>query len=872
MGVHRGRDAGHLDGVDAELMSASITEVLMAPGSWALDLEWDPELLVAVKDSSHVLLYQGEKRVYAGVLVSRTPGRTGIRIGGFGLLWHLGRDDNTGPLILDREYVAGTNKLSNGDFELEDLYWSFGEPSFWAITEDNPLGGSWAAQILTDPAKDDALKGDEGAYPTKVGDTWQLDVWAKRLAGTVGRLRARLVFEGRFNQVGVNPGGVGNDWTDLSQFSADTEVVNDPGEAKSGDWVLRVGPCTRKQLLANGGFELGDFSYWDPGDQWALSFMSEGRSGNWAAFWDAAAGTGSTLWAASVADGSDLTFPVRPGEKYHAEGYLRSDNADAPDGDIYIQLSRFNGVEFSTTDLAHVPPNDPSEIIWRKTEVDFEIEPETESIFFALQNSSTVGKWRADDFSLTRIVGNIARLQSTDPFAVVPAKAHTLYASVRSGPDYISGSLRAQVAFSADGRPDVTQDGPSVEGTDNLWQLLTFNFTPPSGYDQAKIAWIGTDVVGDSFWINVADMLVQFDDTSTRIFDAKSTETQAAFDELSQTVDSPDGAETVRVELVAEDQGDGWVVDDVFLGRVDAPPAVTGDIVAELLTSPKTGLPILAAGQIHGIDTILYDWLIKRLTDRQALLHLSRAGVCSPVREYYVDPWFQLHWGTAEELFVQRPLVYAGEDLVFIDDPEAEISSQEHLTDVLIVGAERQKANGRRVLITGAASNPPGDLVDPFGNPVEHTRLVEDSTIDHVGYAQAYARYLADQGDHPAQATRLQMASGRAVDDFDVGDWIGVHKPEADFEDLDNPVELGGRTVFPQRLRVLSRTWRLAAGFRAELMHNDGTLEDISDAVRWEQVESADVELGDVLPEFAVDPQGGSAGRQFQRFRTNRPE
>src|SRR5207237_412918 len=106
--------------------------------------------------------------------------------GGRSLEWWLGLD-NDGPVIEDRTYIAATNKLSNGGFELFGpdglaLYWKTSEQSKWsiatssAITTDNSVDG-----------KDDVLASTE-TFEAPGGAVFRASVSHQRPGGATGRL------------------------------------------------------------------------------------------------------------------------------------------------------------------------------------------------------------------------------------------------------------------------------------------------------------------------------------------------------------------------------------------------------------------------------------------------------------------------------------------------------------------------------------------------------------------------------------------------------------------------------------------------------------------------------------------------------------
>lgn len=851
-------------------MGATITETLMALGDFQLDLDYDADLVAELDFFRHVRFYWGEEVIYTGVLLRRRIGRERVTIGGRSLEWWLGLDDD-GPLIEDREYLACTNKLSNPGLELGDLYWKTGEGSLWTIREQagEPRTGTWAAAVTGDFTKDDVLASDE-RFEAAAGNQYLVSAWVKRPSGTVGRLRLRTKYEGRFDPPNLVTNGnfaTTSNWADTSEYAADAAI-------ESGH--LRLGPTTEKELLGNPSFETGDFTYWatEVGATWWDVDLAHPRTGLYGLIATPPTGGYGVLTADSVPPGPDAeAFSVTAGERWRAQGHFADNDGSPPDGEIFIRLTQ-QGPDFPddivVIDTQKVTPSSASGDVddWRLITHDFDIERDHDAVFLAvIVDGMTTGEWLADDFSLRRIKGNAASYETT--FSVTPERTYRVLANVSIDAAVQSGDLRALVKCEAAGRDAVTLESPAIaKDEDNLAKLLSWDFMPPSGYTTATLQLVVRDVIGGSFIVDNVSVTDQ--DRSTVAYDDEQT-TVASYTQITGTTTAPAGTEFVSVEVVVESQGTGWVVDDVSISRVGTPD-VAADIVAELLVDPETGAQLVDEGAITGPDTLVYDWHIRNMTNRQALAHLSRSGVVDPTREWRVNPDNTLDWGEAADLFVDRTeVVLAEADLVVIGLPEVEESAETRLTRVKVIGAERQLPTGARVLITGEATNDPGDAEDWNGEPLNRTRLIEDSTVDHRDYASALAAYDAERNSDRKQAVQMGVSDWRALGDFSVGDWVYIYKPESDIEDLSNPVTHHGTEIFPQQQRVLSRTWRLGAGpFRAEIRASDGSTVDITESVRWEKDTTAQIEVGDLLPEFAADPQGGAAGVQFRRFRGSR--
>jgi hypothetical protein len=427
--------------------------------------------------------------------------------------------------------------------------------------------------------------------------------------------------------------------------------------------------------------------------------------------------------------------------------------------------------------------------------------------------------------------------------------------------------------LSAAGRPDITVVVASTEHTQGQPYRIEGSVTPPSGYDVAHLQIVGRDILGGYFSIDDVDVR-QADQTVLVKDSVRLAAGVGGFNVMAVPMPlSPSGTERIRLEAIAE-TGTAWAVDNVTLARLvnGSIPSTgllkrTGEIAQDLLKHPDSGLALLAEGAITGADYPAYDWRVVQMTNGQALAHLSRGGVATPVREYRVHPDGKVDWGTAAQIFADRAqAVFAGKSLIVLDPPDVEANAEGQVEKVRVIGAERRKPNGDHTNIEGEATNAAVGT-DFFGRPVARTRVVQDGQVDHPGYAAALARDLADQASTSPDFARLTISDWSAEQRFDVGDWVYPYKPEAGLADpLNERTTAKGEVVFPARRRVTARTLRCGPGaFRAELRLPDGSTLPLK--VRWESETSADIEVGNPLPEFLNDPQGGPAGVQFLRYR-----
>lgn len=825
----------------------------MGLGSFDFSYRPDAEAAPLPVDYSHIHLYEGEQLVYTGVVLRTSRARRSF--GGHGLDWWLGLDSD-GPLIEDREYIAGTNKLSNGDFGDGDVLWRVDEDPMWAIA-----GG--VASIVGTPEGAEILASDE-SFECEPGQLLRTEADVRRTTGTLGRLRVRTVFEGLFRHGNLLT-GVG--WTDFSPKPGDTYV-------SGGELIL--GPVTRRQVVLNYGFETGDLTNWLESDVGA--FIVDNDVG------DLGIPEGSyvvTLPAFGAGASRQLIgspfYDVEPGEKLFLQGWLSpwaQDLSTHADGFAVIGAET---LDFDTGAIVNfqtqtIGPDDAASPGWTVASHEFDVPDGHELITpYIRATEVTVGMWAFDTIIITHLERNKAWIEA-DAVPVRAGRTYRLLAPVTSDTSVKDGDIHAEIyLWSSDARDDLFVTSSRIGPTDGLEKLLSFDFTPPSGYHNASVRFVATDSPFGSWHVRLSGVSLHDTDERTKIESVSATTAGPGFTELGQDLVVPDGAERYRVEIEVEADGQGWQVNRVDTHRRETPDAAAV-IVDDLLRDPDTNDYLIPAGTIHPAGTIAYDWRIRNQTDREALKHLSTSGLVGDAREWRVRPDPALDWGLPEEIFEDRTGFVLTEGALILkgERPDVVQDVSKRLTDIKLIGADRTPVGGQKQIITGtAAVTPDADEVDWFGNPLRRTRIVEDSTVDTAAFANGRAEIELDRNGTRADATRYQLADSRVAGQFDVGDWIYAYDPANGLEDPDNETADEGRTIWPVRLRVQTRTRKLGkrGSFKLIVRHTDGTLDDVTDLVDWEPETIADVQLGNLLPEFVVDPQGGAAGAQFRRYR-----
>lgn len=503
------------------------------------------------------------------------------------------------------------------------------------------------------------------------------------------------------------------------------------------------------------------------------------------------------------------------------------------------------------------------------------IEDETTHLgVFVELKGNTDGRWWFSNFLLQRVRGNRDTIAG-QIVAVQGGRTYGFTLPTRSGPRLREGGkARLVVTLTGPLRPDVVlnvEQGPTHDQVVDV----TLNVSVPSGYDVATSRLEIEDVFND--WFYFGEMDVRDQDSSTLWYDHRSYDHSGlTWNLLQNNITIPNGAKTIHGELVAETLGQGWVADDCWLYRVNVPLATGEGVVADCLTHPQTGLPILFAGELHSAGIIQSDWHILNLHNRDILKHLSRAGQVLPAREWFVDAEGRLHWGLPEQLFTDHDgevsdtnptgsLIVLGPDDFFLLGPaEVTASTEEQVTDTKVIGAtigDRQ--------IVGRATELPGEAMDFMGNPIYRMQVVEDSTVDQQRIADPYAAYLANKSAGTTNV-KISLSDPRALGLIRKGDWLYLWDGMTLVDPSREMPLPDGRPVNPVRKRVLSITTRYGGGsWSAKLRLPDGSLMDISP--RWEAQTVVELELGELLPEFAVGPEGGSASQAFLRFRASSP-
>lgn len=567
----------------------------------------------------------------------------------------------------------------------------------------------------------------------------------------------------------------------------------------------------------------------------------------------------------------NAAITLSPGSQYELAAMVRA-GEDVQVGNVRIgAVLQGTGLEDVVVDV----DKGSTDFEWARTTVQFRPDDGYVQAYPFVAALDLVGSpiW-VDYITLTKLDNN-SNTSTGTPFPVLGERSYTFSASVFSEATVSRGTIKLSVTLTGPGRPAVVVESPSMESTEAVWKVLTFDFTPPSGYTEATPAVIATDVLGGKFWVD--DLSVKDRDTATRAFDAVSTSDVAGPWEILFLPDiaAPMGSTSVTTQVVVEGYGQGWVVDDVSLARSGVGYSSSGDVVRSLLTNPTNGGPLsVIPGSIHGPERIPFDWTVVDLHDRAALDQFSRA-VARPPREWRTNPDGTYDWGTEDDIFVDHTpgspveVVLLEGDLDVVSLPPLAEDFEGVVTEVKLLGAEREVVNGPNALLTASASEAMGDR-DFRGNPFTRTRLVTDSSVDQLAYGQTIAEEQLAANNHPVRSTVVNLVGARSRPAYGIGDAIYLYKPKSGLVDATRTASVRGRTINPLRARVLEMTTKPGPKWRAVLRRQDGTEVPIG-AVLWNDSTTISLSVGEPPSPYALDAQGPDIEVQFLRDRAAKP-
>jgi hypothetical protein len=469
---------------------------------------------------------------------------------------------------------------------------------------------------------------------------------------------------------------------------------------------------------------------------------------------------------------------------------------------------------------------------------------------------------------------------STDgpAFSLTPERTYQLVAHAKSDAAMTGGHAYVSLTYSATGRPDISEDSPTpLEITDDgdgagpKWKMAPWDFSPLSGYGSATVKIVGVDVDGGPIWLD--DLTVIDTDPTTAVTDTQSSVSFVGLLEVTATV--PAGAERVHVAAVAEKEGYGWRVHEMSLARVVDTPATGEDVIRALLLDPDTGAEMaVVAGDIDAPDVISADWEVRNLGVREAQRQFA-SSVASPVLEWWTDVERRQHWGPAETLFTDHA-PGTDEEVLFLEGdlpvealPPRDEDATNRATKVKLVGAERPTATGTPTNVTATASDTSGTR-DYNGRPLNRSLLVEDSTNDHQGLAEAAAATSLTNNAQPVRTFDVALSDTRTYPAMKPGDWVYAHKASAGMVGA-YPAETQQGTVYAEQFRILGRRRELGNGYRFVLRKGPGAEMDLTPIVRTGTTRTT-LTLGERRPpDITTDAAGRPLADSLLRLRASSP-
>lgn len=125
------------------------------------------------------------------------------------------------------------------------------------------------------------------------------------------------------------------------------------------------------------------------------------------------------------------------------------------------------------------------------------------------------------------------------------------------------------------------------------------------------------------------------------------------------------------------------------------------------------------------------------------------------------------------------------------------------------------------------ASNP---YLDPFGQPVVFTRIIDASDTDAAQLA-TLARLQLGRFQGTNDELTLSTTEYDISGDVSAGDYIWAYDPDTGLYDTGNEIVFRGQRLNPIKLRVLETTWPIVDGMTVAYRHGDGTWIDLTDYV-----------------------------------------
>ncbi|MFB7111721.1 fibronectin type III domain-containing protein [Streptomyces sp. NPDC056291] len=296
----------------------------------------------------------------------------------------------------------------------------------------------------------------------------------------------------------------------------------------------------------------------------------------------------------------------------------------------------------------------------------------------------------------------------------------------------------------------------------------------------------------------------------------------------------PDGAVTLSgvsmVVWLGDEDGKGQVLEDA----VTAASGTFANAVNAVLPDSVT------AGTIYSVPGTA-SYTIQWKSPRQALDQICDLyGTPTYPVEYRVNGNATVDAGRVQDLYGTDPKTIvvakeAGYDLDLLALP-GQFGSKRDVEDYTTRTVALSQGEGEAISTAAVdqadigAANP---YLDPFGNPVRFTRLIDASDTDPSQLGTVATLQLGR-----FQGTRDELTLSTAEydisGDVSAGDYIWAYDPDAGLYDTANEIVFRGQRLNPIKLRVLETTWPVVQGMTVAFRHGDGTWIDLTDYVDFE--------------------------------------
>lgn len=219
---------------------------------------------------------------------------------------------------------------------------------------------------------------------------------------------------------------------------------------------------------------------------------------------------------------------------------------------------------------------------------------------------------------------------------------------------------------------------------------------------------------------------------------------------------------------------------------------------------------------------------------RKAIKYVADTGG----HAYRVNGDATVDYGSVEELYVTDPKCLivkrgAGVDMdlrALLGKSDVDSDVEDFTTRVVLLAASTDTT-----IATGDADIAPGlnPYKDRFGNPINLTRMVSESTTDATN-ADVRAQLQLNRFSGTRDALSL------STDDYDIngsariGDYLWVYNPDIGLYDVANEVTFRGELMNPIKLRLIETTWPVTPGLMVAYRDPDGAWLDLTDYIRWE--------------------------------------